>query len=83
MPLACTCAGAWDRMLGRQQQVGLMAQGLQRSLIAQGHVGARKQPAEALMAALGPAVSVFLSDVETVRRIDLNLNATVVATCLC
>ena len=70
-PLTLIPAGAWDRMLGRQQQVGLMAQGLQRSLDAQGRVGARKHPADALIAALGPSVSVFLSDVETVRRADL------------
>ena len=43
-----------------------MAQGLQRSLDAQGRVGARKRPSDQLMAALGPSVSVFLSDVETV-----------------
>jgi hypothetical protein len=63
----CRCAGFWERVFGVRQRVGLMAQGLQRSLDGQGRVGALKQPADALVAALRPHVSVFLSDVETVR----------------
>ena len=67
----CTRAGLWERVTGRQQRVGLMAQGLQRSLDTQGRVGALKQPSDVLVAALGPSVSVFLSDVETVRHTGL------------
>ena len=61
-----------------------MAQGLQRQLDAQGRVGARKQPSDALMVALGPSVSVFLSEVETVRRNDHNAtHATTSKGCRC
>lgn len=43
-----------------------MAQGLQRGLDAAGRVVTFKAPSADLTAALGPFVSVFLSDVETV-----------------
>lgn len=53
-----------DRITGFQQQIGLFAQGLQRGLDA-GKVVPYKTPSPALVSALGPSVSVFLSDVET------------------
>lgn len=56
--------GLMDRVTGFQQQIGLFAQGLQRGLDA-GKVVSYKTPSSALIAALGPTVSVFLSDVET------------------
>lgn len=57
--------GFWDSLTGFQQHVGLMAQGLQRGLDAQGRVFPYKSPSSQLEAALNPRVSVFLSDVET------------------
>ena len=62
----CQGAGLWERVFGSSQRVGLVAQGLQRSLDSQGRVGALKQPSDVLVAAVQPHVSVFLSDVETV-----------------
>lgn len=56
--------GKWDKFTGFQQQVGLMAQGLQRGT-DNGRVVPFKVPSEDLQKALGPTVSVFLSDVET------------------
>lgn len=53
--------------MGFQQQVGLMAQGLQRGLDAAGRVVTSKSPSVDLAAALAPSVTVFLSDLETVR----------------
>lgn len=53
-----------DRFTGFRQQIGLFAQGLQRGLDA-GKVIPYKMPSPSLIAALGPTVSVFLSDVET------------------
>ena len=47
-----------------------MAQGLQRGLDAAGRVVTFKAPSADLTAALGPSVSVFLSDVETVCPIS-------------
>ncbi|EFN54947.1 hypothetical protein CHLNCDRAFT_134701 [Chlorella variabilis] len=56
----------WHRLLGlRRRQVGLMAQGLQRELDASGRVRALQEASLQLRQALGPATSVFLSDVET------------------
>jgi hypothetical protein len=56
----------WHGVLGLpRQQVGLMAQGLQRQLDASGRVRPLAAPSPQLVAALGPATSLFLSDVET------------------
>lgn len=56
----------WQRALGLPgQQVGLMAQGLQRGLDSAGRVRALAQPSALLADALGPDTLVFLSDVET------------------
>jgi len=59
-----TRAGKWDKLTGFQQQIGLMAQGLQRGTEG-GRVVPYSAPSEDLRRALGPKVSVFLSDVET------------------
>eukprot|EP00884_Botryococcus_braunii_P012588 jgi/Botrbrau1/2132/Bobra.0093s0039.1 len=55
----------WDQLLGFQQHVGLMAQGLQRGLDPHGNVFAFTQPSPDLVDSLGPRTLVFLSDVET------------------
>ncbi|GAB4814283.1 hypothetical protein N2152v2_001329 [Parachlorella kessleri] len=55
---------AWDRLLGARQQVGLMAQGLQRALDSGKKVYQLKEPSQQLKDALGPHTAVFLSDVE-------------------
>lgn len=49
----------------RTQHVGLMAQGLQRNLDSRGRVSAPRKPSHVLLDSLGPATSLFLSDVET------------------
>ncbi|PSC72324.1 sugar kinase [Micractinium conductrix] len=57
----------WERalgLLGPRQQVGLMAQGLQRQLEAGARVAALPTPSHQLEAALGPSTLLFLSDVE-------------------
>ena len=46
-------------------RVGLLAQGLQRRLAADGQVAALHKPSDALLQSLSPHVLVFLSDVET------------------
>lgn len=52
----------WQRALGLPgQQVGLMAQGLQRGLDSAGRVRALAQPSALLADALGPDTLVFLS----------------------
>lgn len=52
----------WERVLGLPaQRVGLMAQGLQRTLDGAGRVQALRQPSGQLVDALGPSTLVFLS----------------------
>lgn len=56
----------WHALVGLPwQQVGLMAQGLQRQLDASGRVQPLRDPSPLLVDALGASTSVFLSDVET------------------
>jgi hypothetical protein len=56
----------WRRLPGLPpQQVGLMAQGLQRQLDASRRVAALAGPSPLLRAALGRRTTLFLSDVET------------------
>ncbi|KAF6255699.1 hypothetical protein COO60DRAFT_1285696 [Scenedesmus sp. NREL 46B-D3] len=69
--------GFWDRLLNRNQLVGLMAQGFQRDLGSAGQVLPLPSPSKQLMVpcmwpagasgadGLGARVSLFLSDVET------------------
>ncbi|WIA31289.1 hypothetical protein OEZ86_002191 [Tetradesmus obliquus] len=58
-------AGFWDRLLNRNQLIGLMAQGFQRDLGSAGEVLPLPAPSKQLLDGLGPRVSLFLSDVET------------------
>jgi len=58
--------GAWDTWLTRGQFIGFMAQGFQRALGPQGQVLPLARPSQQLLDGLGPSVSLFLSDVETV-----------------
>jgi hypothetical protein len=56
----------WQRALGLPPpRIGLMAQGLQRSLDSSRRVQALAAPSQQLIEALGEGTDVFLSDVET------------------
>ncbi|KAG1654340.1 hypothetical protein FOA52_010651 [Chlamydomonas sp. UWO 241] len=58
--------GGWvEAALRGYQHVGLLAQGFQRSIGAGGRVEPMRSPSPQLLAGLSPAVSLFLSDVET------------------
>jgi hypothetical protein len=58
---------SWALPRRRPPHVGLLAQGLQRSLDAAGRVAPLTHPSPDLVAAIGPGVVTFLSDVETER----------------
>ncbi|KAG2500935.1 hypothetical protein HYH03_000760 [Edaphochlamys debaryana] len=59
--------GLWDQLYRGRQAVGLMAQGFQRRLAADGRVLPLQTPSPQLLAGLGHwrRVTLFLSDVET------------------
>lgn len=60
-------SASWADLLAlRPRHVGLLGQGLQRQLTSGGSVQPLAQPSPQLLAGLGPQVSLFLSDVETV-----------------
>ncbi len=60
----CVHAGFWDRLLNRQQVIGLMAQGFQRSLAKDGSVLPLLKPSQQLM--VSGAISLLLQAVHLV-----------------